>query len=416
MKMNSATFKRAILIMIGIPGFIFAQQRNSSERYNNKLNVGGYITVNNGKENLDNKQILFCQSDRPNDFLIYAPPSRPFLDLRQYQQINVIAKRPQIDLTVTGVRANEVHFVNSMNNLTIAQAKFGYTEFSSDDDLVYHSLNIINVGFTNDLVIQADTINSLSLDNDSLQNLDLSKLKLSANGHISGTINGVLNLSGFSVSNNAILNIRGLAAPTGNKINVILDGSDLNAIDVNYSQIQLYFNNTETIDEIKKTYAAVLKKLQTDGDQGNYQKFFIEEKKLLSSKNHRWTAVCVDLISRLWWNYGLDTQLLIFWTMGIFIFFVVINIFFLDSLSQEYSIGNIHSRNKAVTTLASPLKRIVYKFFFSLVYTASIFFGFKIDPEKIAFRKIFTLTYIILQYVFGLICIVYIAHYYFKST
>jgi hypothetical protein len=383
-----------------------------------KRNVGKFITMSAGKTNLNQQQYLFNQSDGPNDFLLYGPSYRPYLNLSGYPRIEVRSKKPDIDLLISRVNTDSLILINGFRNLDLEYGNMGYTSFEAEDISRYRSLSIIHVGFKDAVDIQTDTVDNLSCEADTFQDLDISKVTILYNSHISGRLNGRLDLSSFSAVNGAVLDIRGLNKPKGHLISVNLKDAHLESINVSYDSISVYIGDTTSVAEIRHIYTPILKRLKDLGDDENYKVYYIREKQLLSHAKPVWPFRLVDAFNRIFWNYGLDTWMLIYWTMILFGVFLFVNLLSLKFVIEEYALDNISNRYIEIERdfTRYSLGRFFNKLVLCAVFTANIFFGLKFEVEKITFKRPHVLLWIVIDYTTGLLCLVYIVHYYFTTA
>jgi hypothetical protein len=415
MNLNNGLKRNANLILLLLSGICAVKGQNTTrKKIDVKLHVGEYITINDGKNNLDGRPIIYNQTSGPADFLIYSPPAKPYLDLTPYKRLNVISKWKNINIEISRIRADSLFLHDSFGSVDIQRASLPYLEFSSDNGLKYHSLNISRVKSTKDIVIQTDTIGNLGLENDTLNNLDLSKVTILNNSHVSGIISGTIDLSHFSGANDAVLDLTDVMPGSYGKIKVKLSDANLKSLNIDYSKVELIVDSPATYEKIKKTYAPILKKLKNDDDELDYRRVFLAEQQALNKQSNN---PLVSSIDKYWWNYGLNTDWLLLWAMMLFLVFATINLFFFDRILEEYVIDSVVKRNQEIKdeNASRPMRLSIIRYMLVLVYSANLFFGFKIELEKLTFKNPRILLYIILQYSTGLLCLLYIAHYYFKT-
>lgn len=225
-----------------------------------------------------------------------------------------------------------------------------------------------------------------------------------------------------------------------NKIHYIsLIRSDISKIKIDYDHFALHFKNCvdKDIPNLEKipVYEELLKNFKDRGQLHDYQK--LDEEYI----NYKWSLKKLKLpgipplslhflgsISKLWWDYGYEKELVFFWTLIFISIFTLITFLKLNYLNREvYPINtipivpifnnNINFSIKQVfhNWLGKNLKiynfqKLLTRVWYSFLYTSSIFFRLSLKINDINFTKRWAL-YLILVYLVGLICLAYMANY-----
>ena len=121
-----------------------------------------------------------------------------------------------------------------------------------------------------------------------------------------------------------------------------------------------------------------------------------------------------DVISEWWWDYGYDKERIFINSLNIMLIFCMFNLIFYQNLvTSTYPI--VHFKNEFLRLSADyprfHPRRIISTLFQSLMYTAALFWGIKLDLGQLSVRNIPLALLIVFQYAIGIICLAYIANY-----
>lgn len=210
-------------------------------------------------------------------------------------------------------------------------------------------------------------------------------------------VNGIIDLSGAKVD----------SIPSGIcKINLV--GADINKFKLRYTQFKLDFYETDSKDLKASVYEQLLARTNELGFKESYKKLDIEYKQLLYSMEKSRVSALINWVDKYWWNYGYNKELIFINTAIIFIFFIIVNSFFLNSLNKKvYSIENIPVVDK---------NKIGSRVYYSLFYTGFIFFSLKFSISNLHLSKATVLKnlgfiWFFFIYIAGIICLAYMANY-----
>jgi len=189
-----------------------------------------------------------------------------------------------------------------------------------------------------------------------------------------------------------------------------LYGVDIGKLRIRFSGFKLYFPENLMFEEKAYVYQQVLNKLKSDGLFESHKLLDIEFKKLKYENNNQYF---INWIDKNWWNYGYNKFLIAINSLFFFFLYFVINFILYDKLlSEGYIIDKFQKMNKE---LLSKYKKQKFKFFFlkgayCLIYTSFLFWGLKLDIEKLNIKNIPLFIYIMVQYICGIICLAYVAN------
>lgn len=160
-------------------------------------------------------------------------------------------------------------------------------------------------------------------------------------------------------------------------------------------------------DDVDGMYEALLNNFKIRGQDESYKLLDIEfqEYKWKNSGFPR-----LSILSKYWWNYGYNKELIFLW-MPLFLFgFTLITFFYLEYLNAVYVLGKlgaVPSFKDGRLTVKDSYKRMWLAF----VYTSTIFFRLTLKVEEINYRKLWGTLYILLIYTVGLVCLAYMANF-----
>lgn len=190
-----------------------------------------------------------------------------------------------------------------------------------------------------------------------------------------------------------------------------------------YNRFKLWFPEESTYDLRANVYEMLLEVQKKEGFTQSYEKldkeyqefkYVNKEGSLLPIWGH-----LQNWVAKHWWNYGYDKGLVIRNVILIYLLLSIINVFVIKYLTTNvYEDTQISEWSRSVN---GPRYKIMIKTVpFSLFYTAQIFFGFKLDMNKIKYKenlegwKIFNLLYIFMIYLGGLTCLAFLMNYVFS--
>ncbi len=177
-----------------------------------------------------------------------------------------------------------------------------------------------------------------------------------------------------------------------------------------------------SFDQSRALYEAVLKNFKDRGQMLSYQLCDIEYRDFLWQRKwyYEWEVIdkvqgnyiflggkyislteWMSYIPKLWNNYGYNKGRVFGWALAFLCLFTVLTyFFFLDTLNEYvYRIKSV------------PLNNQRKSWWYSFVYTASVFFLISLKVENIKFEKRWHVVYLMAMYIVGIICLAYIANY-----
>ena len=129
-------------------------------------------------------------------------------------------------------------------------------------------------------------------------------------------------------------------------------------------------------------------------------------------------------IQHAWWDYGYQKEKIFFWIAWLVLVFTLVNSILFRYMNEKvYKIENVYSTWVPSNSKSSNTKQIEVKsaglkivsafndFFASFFYTSLIFFGLRLNVDKINFSNPLGVFYLFIQYALGLICLAYLTNF-----
>ncbi len=180
------------------------------------------------------------------------------------------------------------------------------------------------------------------------------------------------------------------------KIAMNLAGADISKINLDYSQVKLYFDASATENDINSVFLSLLKKYQKNGETENYR--------LVDIDYRNEEGGLENFLSKYWWYYGYEQWLIFIWSAALIIIFSLINVRWIGKIYYTYSIDNITLYHKRLSKSGDKRFMRFKKYLLCLLYTSVIFFGVRMSFDSIRFSRMGLVLFLLLQFIIGLIC------------
>ena len=270
-----------------------------------------------------------------------------------------------VDFIDTQFKSGLHFFDNKIENLNIKNCEF-------NNKLTFFYNRIHKIRFTK--LTKVDTIKFTK--NTFENEVDISKLYSD-----SGPVNLMLDVE-------AAKNVK---FKRGN-FKLVFDDDD-NDIDKHYYDLEVYENLLTTL---KKNYY-----------YDSYFKIFRDKERYRLTKNPNKSKVLgyvLFFINDNLTGFGGDKLRAIKSTFWVFLFFFFFNLIFFKYLQfKVYSIDSID------TAMNGTQLHFRYRLFYSLMFSLFIFFGLKIDLKNLKLNRAGGVSYILFQFIVGLVCLAFIA-------
>lgn len=159
-------------------------------------------------------------------------------------------------------------------------------------------------------------------------------------------------------------------------------------------------------DEMCSIYESLLNSFKTKGQMQSYRLLDTEY------RSYRWqdsTTPWMSFVERNWWDYGYNKALIFRWTLIFLLLFTFGTFFRLSKLLATYPVSSIPEQQDNAFALS--VSEMARRYWYSLVFTSTLFFGLTLKFENINFTKKSATVYIVLVYVIGIVCLAYMANY-----
>ncbi len=202
--------------------------------------------------------------------------------------------------------------------------------------------------------------------------------------------------------------LRGISVPNNNtSIAVFLNDIDVSQFKFPLSGVNVFVDTAQPYSAKLKIYSQLME-LYKDVPE-SYERYDIAKRHLINQHEGSWIE---DFVLKNWNNYGYSR-----WLIFRNSFFLLALAVFLNYMCYSRLIRNGFV-SRELTIVDYKLKRkygrnFIYhiiKIYYCAIYTSLIFWGFKLDFDKIKLRKIELAVLTLVQYVVGIICLGFIAH------
>jgi uncharacterized protein YjbI with pentapeptide repeats len=185
-----------------------------------------------------------------------------------------------------------------------------------------------------------------------------------------------------------------------NETHLNLSGADIQNLDINYDHVDLVFNGNARTDDIEHIYEAILQNFKVRGYQNCYEKLDIKYKSF-QGQNGRFSWFW--WVPYYWWEYGYDKARVFTISFLAIILLTGYNFFRFNHL-----IKNVYPIEGLSTAYS---RDIGIKLWRSFVFTCIVFFSLSLKLDKINFNERRGAVWIMLIYLFGLVCLAYMANF-----
>jgi len=314
-------------------------------------------------------------------------------------------------------------------------------------DTIKKNISFLNCEFFNDFV-------SASLSSDTTDSsAPAARLKTAGTLRFYGCVfHGKLDLSkGDYTKNSKILlqhcalpNILDLSGVTADQVDlrdedttskicyINLTGFNINKLDIDYRNFQLYFPKDVSNDRVLSCYEKLLAIFKTSGYEESYEKLdaefrhrqaiignhtanehFYKYIKNISphfatlSANFLWLSntlrlpVILDRLNRIWWNYGYDRLRVVYWSLFIVLMFSWFNSFHYKNLLSIYYVRNLDP--SGIHYKPNQINYHIVRLWYCFLYTSFVFFKINFDFGKMNFASRY-MVILLVQYLIGLVC------------
>lgn len=213
------------------------------------------------------------------------------------------------------------------------------------------------------------------------------------------------------------LNMFQLAGPTDKKpVVLICDGTDISNVAFDYSFFDFNpfaalagdVDKNSLYSYNKVMFRNLIKNQQSANNEGGKNKAQVDSAKYENSYH---ALGFLENPLKSWWNsYGFDKEKVIWNALELFFGVTIINLFVFSKMNEAYTYAEIDKAFKVIQLGHNERTKPLKTFFICAIYTGFIFFGLKLDIEKLKLADWAIAFWIVVQYVAGLIALAYIAN------
>jgi len=207
----------------------------------------------------------------------------------------------------------------------------------------------------------------------------------------------------------------------------------IDKINLRYGKFKLLISdpiNSKTFENYSNVYERLLRNFRNRGYTTSYSLLDREYQEFKFIKNPDGSGFdnFLNWFNKHWNDYGYNRALIWRNTGFLFLIFYLINLLrFPQLLNRVYTIKPIVKAFNGGLLMEDDESEVIYpelknkalylaRPFLTLYYTLIIFFGLKMSIEQLNFSKPFSVLYIFIQYIVGLICLAYLANFVITSS
>ena len=317
-----------------------------------------------------------------------------------------IGKEVITETYLDGLNIKNIQFTGDSLNINMNESNFKIFQLNSKSQSTLMFNNIVG-----DTVYVSGQVD-IKIEESKIQTLHLFNLKITNFINFGNTVpksifldnveipekQTIVYLENFNTSNRiCLLNIR---------------NTDLSKFKFDYTffKISNLFDKKLSNSEIEDVYTQVMSIQKKFGFSAGYEKADKELKYFEYNKNNNFYGKIANWIDSNWWDYGYNKFLIFRGTSLIIFSFWLLNFLLFRKLLKSYPILTIMELMKNSTD-RNKLYKLYIRGICSLIYTNYIFWGLKIDLNKLKLQSLSIATLIIFEFVIGIICLAYIANY-----
>jgi hypothetical protein len=219
---------------------------------------------------------------------------------------------------------------------------------------------------------------------------------------------GRINLNRLRFKDDGVLDLATFSYVEGQTCILAVNQTDLSKVKLDYALFNLDKNGLG-IPQAEAIYKQLLANQEKSGYKDGYQKADIEFRKMENLKQGHYGKF-LNWLQENWNNYGYNKEKIFINALWIFVIFFVLNIgWYRLLIDNGYTITELQAACQNLKSKSWPAKAVLYPFY-GLFYTGILFWGLKLDFDKLKMKNGFMAVWILVQYISGLIVLAYIAN------
>lgn len=189
---------------------------------------------------------------------------------------------------------------------------------------------------------------------------------------------------------------------------------DLKKLDFPLGLTDVRIDSRQDYTHQAELYQTLLKLYQENGYTEKYEIYDKEFQEIKYLYNHH---PILNFFDKYWWDYGYAKARVLFLSFFIFLIFTLLNLLCYDKLQEVYWPDKFRDHDLSLTErYAGNDQRVLAKKMFKksmsvILYTGFLFWGLRFEIKDIALKNRYVVLLVILQYITGVVCLAFIAHF-----
>ncbi|MGC3947943.1 MAG: hypothetical protein QM762_26120 [Chryseolinea sp.] len=220
----------------------------------------------------------------------------------------------------------------------------------------------------------------------------------------------VLLLRNVDIDSGGVLRITGSKNAKEKVCHLQLENVTINGLDIEYENMKLSFQSDLSRPAKETTYRNLLDHFKRQNYERGVENLTKEFREFQHTYDGHLVGRFVNWMDRWWWDYGFNKALILWRSFILFFIFTALNFFLFEwLLKYGYKSQRFSDTNELIKKQIW-WKRIPKKCAIVFMYTAHIFWGFKLEFDDLGIGNIGLFIYVVGQYVIGLACLGFIAN------
>ncbi len=198
------------------------------------------------------------------------------------------------------------------------------------------------------------------------------------------------------------------------RIQIMVSNPDPEKLKIDFSKYKFAHRVGAGYDEISSPFLRYLEYLRGKGELENYRQLDLDFQDFKYFQQHNIFLKALGYIQKYWWNFGYSKHYIFYWLFGSLFFLSIVNVRMVYKLNTDvYELENLSTfiRSSAVRYRRS----LIVHWYVSFMYTAIIFLSLNVKMDRIKFEHTGLLLYFFFIYLFGIVCLAYLANYILKA-
>lgn len=198
------------------------------------------------------------------------------------------------------------------------------------------------------------------------------------------------------------------------RIQLVINNPDPEKLRIDFTKYKFVHRIGASYDEISSPYLRYLDYQRGRGELESYRQLDLDYQDFKYFQQHNIFLKALGCIQKYWWNFGYSKHYIFYWLFGSLFFLSIVNIRMVYKLNTDvYELENLSTfiRSSGVRHRRS----LIVHWYVSFMYTAIIFLSLNVKMDRIKFEHKGLLLYFFFIYLFGIVCLAYLANYILKA-